>query len=178
MRSSVNTSPLGWRSIRTVKLLKGALPPNLDRAAFIFQVPEVPSRLWPKKDAESSVDSSKTRMTHDEANRTEIQRMGGWRGVTNTAITLKHLAGKGRITPSWMLAQKTFSPELVHTQLEKILSSAGFARNDRLSGFLRFVVEQELFGRGDELKESVIGVEFFGRQADYDARHDSVVRNE
>src|SRR4029079_2429522 len=70
------------------------------------------------------------------------------------------------------------SPEWVHTQLSKILSSEGFARNDRLSGFLRFVVEQELFGRGDELKESVIGVEYFGRQPDYDVRQDSVVRNE
>jgi hypothetical protein len=51
-------------------------------------------------------------------------------------------------------------------------------RNERLSGFLRFVVEQELSGRGDELKESVIGVEYFGRPADYDVRQDSVVRNE
>ncbi len=62
--------------------------------------------------------------------------------------------------------------------MEKILSSAGFARNDRLSGFLRFVVEQELSGRGDDLKESVIGVEYFGRQPNYDVRQDSVVRNE
>src|SRR5436189_5527613 len=77
-----------------------------------------------------------------------------------------------------MPPQKTCSPELVHTQLEKILSSAGFARNERLSGFLRFVVEQELSGRGDELKESVIGVECFGRPAGYDVRQDSVVRNE
>jgi TolB-like protein/Flp pilus assembly protein TadD len=77
-----------------------------------------------------------------------------------------------------MPSRKACNPELVHTHLEKILSSTGFARNDRLSGFLRFVVEQELFGRGDELKESVIGVEYFGRQTDYDVRHDSVVRNE
>ena len=77
-----------------------------------------------------------------------------------------------------MPPQKACSPEFVRTQLEKILSSAGFARNDRLSGFLRFVVEQELFGRGDELKESIIGVEFFGRPPDYDVRQDSVVRNE
>ena len=55
---------------------------------------------------------------------------------------------------------KTLNPELVRTQLEKILSSAGFARNDRLSGFLRFLVEHELVGRAGELKESVIGVEF------------------
>src|SRR5437773_5413200 len=77
-----------------------------------------------------------------------------------------------------MPPQKACSPELVRTELAKIISSAGFARNDRLSGFLRFVVEQELFGRGDELKESVIGVEYFGRPADYDVRQDSVVRNE
>ena len=77
-----------------------------------------------------------------------------------------------------MQPQTVLDPELVRTQLEKILSSAGFVRNNRLSGFLRFVVDQELFGRGDELKESVIGVEFFGRQPDYDVRQDSVVRNE
>ena len=77
-----------------------------------------------------------------------------------------------------MPSPRTLNPELVRTELEKILSSAGFARNDRLSGFLRFVVEQELSGRADELKESVIGVEFFGRPADYDVRQDSVVRSE
>ncbi len=68
--------------------------------------------------------------------------------------------------------------EPVRAELQKVLSSSGFARNDRLSGFLRFVVEQELSGRGDELKESVIGVEYFGRSPDYNVRQDSVVRNE
>ena len=77
-----------------------------------------------------------------------------------------------------MPPQKTCSPELVRTQMEKILSSRGFARNDRLSGFLRFVVEQELSGRAAELKESTIGVEFLGRRPDYDVRQDSGVRNE
>src|SRR5215469_13548996 len=68
--------------------------------------------------------------------------------------------------------------EPVRAELQKILSSSGFLRNDRLSGFLRFVVEQELSGRGGELKESIIGVEYFGRRPDYDVRQDSVVRNE
>jgi adenylate cyclase len=68
--------------------------------------------------------------------------------------------------------------EPVRAELQRVLSSKGFARNDRLSGFLRFVVEQELSGRGDELKESIIGVEYFGRRPDYDVRQDSVVRNE
>src|SRR5437016_14166944 len=77
-----------------------------------------------------------------------------------------------------MPSPSTLNPELVRTELAKVISSAGFSRNDRLSGFLRFVVEQELSGRGDELKESIIGVEFFGRRPDYDVRQDSVVRNE
>jgi TolB-like protein/tetratricopeptide (TPR) repeat protein len=76
------------------------------------------------------------------------------------------------------MPQTTSSPELVRTQLQRVLSSRGFARNGRLSGFLRFVVEQELSGRGNELKESIIGVEYFGRRPDYDVRQDSVVRNE
>ena len=77
-----------------------------------------------------------------------------------------------------MLPQETSAPELVRSHLNKVLASRGFARNERLSGFLRFVVEQELSGRGNQLKESVIGVEYFGRPADYDVRQDSVVRNE
>src|SRR5580698_7239520 len=68
--------------------------------------------------------------------------------------------------------------EPIRAELQKVLASSGFARNDRLSGLLRFVVEQELSGRGDELKESIIGVEYFGRRPDYDVRQDSVVRNE
>src|SRR5436305_10645745 len=77
-----------------------------------------------------------------------------------------------------MPTQDTSNSTFVRSQLEKIVSSTGFAHNERLSGFLRFVVEQELSGRGDEIKESIIGVEFFGRRPDYDVRQDSVVRTE
>jgi len=73
---------------------------------------------------------------------------------------------------------ETFTSEVVRAQLERILASDGFARNDRLSGFLRFVIEQELSGRGDQLKESIIGVEVFSREPGYDPRQDSVVRTE
>jgi TolB-like protein len=66
----------------------------------------------------------------------------------------------------------------IRSELERILASEGFARNERLSGFLRYVVEEELSGRGDQLKESLVGVEVFGRRPDYDARQDSVVRTE
>ncbi len=69
-------------------------------------------------------------------------------------------------------------PDSIRTQLERILSSAGFARSDRLSRFLRFVVEQQLEGKGEEVKESVLGTEVFGRSPGYNPRADSVVRTE
>jgi hypothetical protein len=42
---------------------------------------------------------------------------------------------------------ETASSNLVRSQLQKILASDGFARNERLSAFLRFVVDQELSGQ-------------------------------
>ena len=68
--------------------------------------------------------------------------------------------------------------QAVRAQLERVLGSAGFARNERLSRFLRFVVEQDLAGRDSEVKESVIAVEVFGRSTDYDPKLDSIVRTE
>jgi len=63
-------------------------------------------------------------------------------------------------------------------QLERVLESPGFFRNERLSRFLRFVVEGHLEGKDHELKESVIAVEVFGRPPDFDSRLDPVVRTE
>jgi tetratricopeptide (TPR) repeat protein len=63
-------------------------------------------------------------------------------------------------------------------ELKRVLESPGFARNDRLSGFLRYVVERHLAGKDHELKESVIGTEVFGRSPDYDPKRDPIVRTE
>ena len=68
--------------------------------------------------------------------------------------------------------------QAVRRQLDRVLASPGFARNDRLSRFLRFVVERHLDGKDHELKESVVAVEVFGRSADFDSRLDPVVRTE
>src|SRR5271170_6542209 len=70
------------------------------------------------------------------------------------------------------------SVESVRNQLQKILASLGFVRNDRLSKFLRYIVEQQLDGKAVELKESLVGVEVFGRRPGFDPRQDSVVRTE
>src|SRR5215467_3378059 len=68
--------------------------------------------------------------------------------------------------------------QAVRRELDLVLGSEGFARNERLSRFLRFVVERRLEGRDPELKESVIAVEVFGRSPDYDPRRDPIVRTE
>ena len=68
--------------------------------------------------------------------------------------------------------------QAVRRQLERVLESPGFSRNERLSRFLRFVVEGHLDGKDHELKESVIAVEVFGRPPDFDSRLDPVVRTE
>jgi hypothetical protein len=67
---------------------------------------------------------------------------------------------------------------VVEEHLERILASPGFARNERMSRFLRFIAQEELNGRGSELKESLIGVEVFGRKPGFDSKQDSTVRSE
>ena len=57
-------------------------------------------------------------------------------------------------------------PELFREELQRVLSSASFARAERMSRLLRFLVERHLEGKDDELKESIIAVEVFGRRPD------------
>jgi TolB-like protein/Flp pilus assembly protein TadD len=64
----------------------------------------------------------------------------------------------------------------VRAQLDKILGSSAFAGSERPSRFLRYVVEQAL--EGHPLKETLVGVEVFGRKPAYDPRLDGVVRVE
>jgi TolB-like protein/Flp pilus assembly protein TadD len=68
--------------------------------------------------------------------------------------------------------------QLALRQLERVLASSGFARNERMARFLRFVVERYVAGNDNELKESVIAVEVFGRRPDHDLTRDSIVRTE
>ena len=75
------------------------------------------------------------------------------------------------------MASPNFEPQAIRRQLERALASASFARSERLSRFLRFVVERQLEGRDGELKESVIAMEVFGNH-DYDPKQDSIVRTE
>ena len=71
-----------------------------------------------------------------------------------------------------------FNGQAFRDELERVLSSPSFARSERMSKFLRFLVERHLDGRENQLKEAVIGVEVFGRSPDYDPKVDSTVRTE
>jgi len=63
-------------------------------------------------------------------------------------------------------------------ELERVLASAGFSRNQRMGRFLKFIAERHLEGNDSQVKESVIAVEVFGRKPDHDPSHDSIVRTE
>jgi Tol biopolymer transport system component len=65
---------------------------------------------------------------------------------------------------------------MVRAQLEKILASETFSRSERLSRFLRFIVEETLDGRAAGIKERVLALELYGRSTDFDAAMDPIVR--
>ncbi len=64
----------------------------------------------------------------------------------------------------------------VEEQLERLLSNPHFSQSRRFPSFLRFVIEQTLIGRPELLKERTLGIEIFGRDADYDTASDPIVR--
>jgi len=70
----------------------------------------------------------------------------------------------------------SLEPETIRFQLAQILVSPEFRASQRCQEFLRFVVEQSLAGHAHSLKERTIGVEAFGRAADYETNLDGVVR--
>lgn len=67
-------------------------------------------------------------------------------------------------------------PDRVREQLRKILSSPEFSHAESLRRFLSHAVEAALAGQSDRLKESVLGVEVFGRSSTFDPRVDPIVR--
>jgi len=66
--------------------------------------------------------------------------------------------------------------EQILAQLGRILEAPQFSSARRLSAFLEFVVRAAL--RGEEVKESLIAVEVYGRDPSYNPKTDSIVRAE
>jgi len=67
---------------------------------------------------------------------------------------------------------------VVLRMLERILETTEFARSERLSALLRFIVTHSLENRGARLKAYTIAREVFGRDENFDPATDSVVRVE
>lgn len=62
--------------------------------------------------------------------------------------------------------------------LQKILASTAFARATRHRELLQYIVTKSLTGRSEDLKEYVIALDVFQRDATYDPKLDSTVRVE
>jgi len=66
--------------------------------------------------------------------------------------------------------------EIVRTELDRILASPLFRASRRCQILLRRIIELTLNTEIESLKERSLGVEVFGRPADYDTSQDPVVR--
>lgn len=71
---------------------------------------------------------------------------------------------------------RDITPNEIRRELERILSSSMFSTADRMKRFLRFVVEETLEGRGDNLNELLLGMAVYDRDRKFDPRLDSIVR--
>jgi hypothetical protein len=66
----------------------------------------------------------------------------------------------------------------VRAYLRVVLASKTFSTAPRLRRFLEYVVEKKLSGEHDEVKEFLVAVEVYDRDAAYDPQVDSTVRVE
>jgi adenylate cyclase len=72
--------------------------------------------------------------------------------------------------------ESRFSNEAIREQLDRILGHTEFHATEKNRDFLRYVVEETLAGRSERIKGFSIAIEVFGRDSDFDASHDPVVR--
>lgn len=61
-------------------------------------------------------------------------------------------------------------------EIEQILSNGDFDASRRSRDFLRFIVDEALAGRGDDLTQASIATRVFGRRDDFDPVVDPIVR--
>ncbi len=64
----------------------------------------------------------------------------------------------------------------VRLQMNRLLETSHFKNSKRYPLLFQFIVEETLAGRGEFLKERLLGVRVFDRPADYDTAEDPIVR--
>lgn len=75
-----------------------------------------------------------------------------------------------------MQIQLSDSSNMVSSQLDKILKSETFRESEKLKDFLRFVVEQTIEGKADQLKQYTIAISAFNREEGFEPQNDPIVR--
>src|SRR3546814_12308628 len=62
------------------------------------------------------------------------------------------------------------------SELERVFSSTEFSRSPVMRRLLRFLIDQTLAGKGEQLKAYSVAVDGLGRDPDFDAQSDSYPR--
>jgi len=71
---------------------------------------------------------------------------------------------------------ESFTKTDILNQVERICKSPDIKSKKLICRFLRFIVDETLSGRGDQLKGYTIGIKVFGKDTDFDPEQDSLVR--
>ena len=66
--------------------------------------------------------------------------------------------------------------DMIRQQLDRLLADPSFSNSKRYPRLLKYIVEETVGGRADQLKERTLGIEVFGRGLSYDTNQDPVVR--
>jgi serine/threonine-protein kinase len=82
----------------------------------------------------------------------------------------------GDMLDKQMSAPAETSVRKIREQLERILHSKSFEGVERLKSFFSFIVAETIEGRGDQLKEYVVGQYAFDKGDAFDPRNDPIVR--
>src|SRR5580658_7663839 len=97
--------------------------------------------------------------------------------MSKVTLTTSSAASHQRSPGSCTIAFSESERNQVLGHLDDIFFSPVFRNSKRNCALLRYVVERCLDGQADQLKERTIGVDAFGRQADYDTSADHSVRS-
>ena len=108
----------------------------------------------------------------------EINYKAVYLHLTNQLRNIRACVSKNikQTQPQNQGVESLFSNEEIREQLDRILGHAEFQATEKNRDFLRYIVEETLAGRSERIKGFSIACEVFGRDSDFDASHDPVVR--
>src|SRR5579863_5647665 len=75
-----------------------------------------------------------------------------------------------------LVPNETAERRAVKEQLGRMLAHPLLRHSKRYAPLLRYIVDQAVAGKTQDLKERTLGIEVFGRSPDYDTNADPVVR--